>query len=299
MGTDAPSGARRFTHHNAHGGSVGIEMRKGRPYLYQRRRVDGRAECEYLGPLSPAEVSYFRGRADADRAAREVEREEYAAAARRAAAVLDGGAEFDRLADRVFRAVMYLSGFAPHNRGEWRHKRGSTVNTFSATGAETVRPPLVQPPVLRPEDQDVLDRAGRGDWSALPQVRELLKDRAYLDAIGGAGEMALFALIAAAAGNNVAVAVAMQQKHGEYLDALLADSPDPTFAERLAATRAAHNWLAVHILECMLGMHQATSAGAITLERRVTQAERRLHTALRSLAVLRRLRRALPKKVGA
>jgi hypothetical protein len=267
--------------------------------LYQRRRVDGRAECEYLGPLSPAEVSYFRGRADADRAAREVEREERAAAERRAAAVLDGGAEFDQLADRVFRAVMYLSGFAPHNRGEWRHKRGSTVNTLNWSGTGALRPPLVQPPVLRPEDQDVLDRAGRGDWSALPQVRELLKDRAYLDAIGGAGEMALFALIAAAAGNNVAVAVAMQQKHGEYLDALLADSPDPTFAERLAATRAAHNWLAVHILECMLGMHQATSAGAITLERRVTQAERRLHTALRSLAVLRRLRRALPKKVGA
>lgn len=65
-------------------------MRKGRPYLYLRRRVNGRAECEYLGPLSPAEVTYFRGRADADRAVREVEREDRAAEARRAAAVLDG-----------------------------------------------------------------------------------------------------------------------------------------------------------------------------------------------------------------
>jgi hypothetical protein len=63
----------------------------------------------------------------------------------------------------------------------------------------------------------------------------------------------------------------------------------------MAATRAAHNWLAVHILECMAAMRQPASPEAVAIERRVTQAERRLHLALKSLAVLRRLRKPAAK----
>jgi hypothetical protein len=272
---------------------MGVELRKGQPYLYRRKREAGRVRCEYLGPLSPAEVRYFRGRAESERSLREVERADRAAEEQKVDAVAGATAAFDRLADRVFRVAMYLVGYAPHKRGEWRKKRGAAVNAFDELGAGgAIRPPLVKPPAMRPEDQEVLDRAGRGDWSALPAVQEMLKNRSYLDAIGETGELALMSLIASAAGSNVAVALAIREKHREYLDALLADGPQPTFAERLAATRAAHNWLAVHILECTLGMRPPTSAATITLERRVTQAERRLHTALRSLAVLRRLRKA-------
>lgn len=270
-----------------------VELRKGRAYLYSRKRVNGRVRCEYLGPLSPNEVAHFRGRAASERAIREIERREREAEGERIDALLAVGISFDELADRVFRAVMYLSGYTLHNRGEWRRKRRGEVSNLAdiINAATGHRPALVTPPVFRAEDRDILDRAARGDWSALPQVRELLKDQDYRDAIGGAGEMGLTGLVASAAGDNIAVAVAMKEKYDEYVTKLLADGPEPTFAERMAATRAAHNWLAVHILECMAATRQPASSQAVAIERRVTQAERRLHAALKSLAVLRRLRK--------
>ncbi|MBX9625619.1 MAG: hypothetical protein K2X82_17570 [Gemmataceae bacterium] len=85
---------------------------------------------------------------------------------------------------------------------------------------------------------------------------------------------------------------AVDRKVEEVLARLLADGgPDPSFAERLAATRAAHARLAAHVLETRAALLPAGSAAAAALDKRVSQADRRLHAALKSLAALRRLRR--------
>jgi hypothetical protein len=273
---------------------MGVETRKGRPYLYRRRRVGGRLRAEYLGPVSADLAEYYRWKAIDAAASRAAEREGLAAAARDADAVLAATAEFDQLADRVFRVVMYLTGHRLHNRGEWRRKFGDrTMPDMSALFAPPgPKPPIVTPWIPNKEKQRVLDQAASGDVKALPAVRELLKDPSITDQIGSVAGLAKYALIATAAGEHLAVAEAIDRKYQEYIDRLLADGgPDPSYAEQMAATRAAHNWLAVHTLECMAATHPAAGPKAAAIDRRVSVAERRLHAALKSLALLRRLRK--------
>src|SRR5689334_1633052 len=104
---------------------MGVEQRKGRLYLYDRRRVGGRLRAEYVGPLDPGAADLFHHRAAMERDRRETQRQTLRIAVERADAVLAAGAEFDRLADRVFRAVMHLTGHHLHHRGEWRRKHGN------------------------------------------------------------------------------------------------------------------------------------------------------------------------------
>ena len=78
----------------------------------------------------------------------------------------------------------------------------------------------------------------------------------------------------------------------EQLRELLAGDEEPVpLPVRMAATRAAHGWLRVHILETLSCRYKVGSASALAVERQLTLAERRLAAALKSLAVLRRLNR--------
>jgi hypothetical protein len=290
-------------------GRVGVEYRNGRPYWYQRTRVNGRYRAEYVCPLTTSGVAMVR-RNDADKAARrDAARLAVALAVAQADAMLDAGAAFDRLADRVFRVVMFLTGHRLHRRSEWRRQRGgrpvkeiqqmkqtlSRITSLLASNKPTgPEPALIRPASTDPHENAVLERAAAGDHTALPAVRKLLQNPRYVASFGAVAGMAEVALIRQAAGDNLAVAEAMKLKLEEYTDGLLADGgPHPTYAERLAGTRAAHTWLTVHILECLAARQPAGSGPAVAIDKRVTQAERRLHAALKSLAVLRRLHRPL------
>ena len=107
----------------------------------------------------------------------------------------------------------------------------------------------------------------------------------------GVAEMAAASLLYMASQDDDAVSKGMA-KYWDTIDKLLADGPAPTFAERMAATRCAHNWLAVNILESQAAL-QTVGAGTnvLMLDKRLTLAENRLHASLKSLAVLRRLRK--------
>jgi hypothetical protein len=274
---------------------MGVELRKGRPYLYERRRVGGRLRAEYYGPLDPGAADLLLRRAAMERDRRETQRQTLRIVVEKADAVLAAAAEFDRLADRVFRAVMHLTGHRLHHRGEWRRKHGErTMPDMSHffTPPPGPKRPIVTPWTPNKEKQKVLDRAAAGDEMVIPAVRELLSDPRMVEQIGAVAGLAKTALIAKAAGEHIAVADAIDRMQLEYLGQLLADGgPDPSFAERMAVTRAAHNWLVVHTLECMAATHPVASPAAIAIDKRVSQAERRLHAALKSLALLRRLRR--------
>ena len=106
----------------------------------------------------------------------------------------------------------------------------------------------------------------------------------------GVAEMAAASLLLMASQDNDAVSKGMTQ-YWDSIDKLLADGPTPTFAERMAATRCAHNWLAVNILESKAALQNPAGLNAMMLDKRVTLAEKRLHASLKSLAVLRRLRK--------
>jgi hypothetical protein len=228
-------------------------------------------------------------------------------AGERAAAVFATGTEFDRLAGGVFKATMAAAGFRLHKRHEWRRARGVTpVLTFPdllqyaptalATALPPAPPPAARPGLIRPsspepEVQAILDRAARGDAAVLPAVRGLIRDRRFLDALGDVADVARERLVKLVAGDDVAVAEATRQKLAEVTTGLVADAgPRPTFAEGLAAGRAAHAWLTVHVIEAMAAKYPAGSPEAVAVEKHLGQAERRYQAALKALAVLRRLR---------
>ena len=152
-------------------------------------------------------------------------------------------------------------------------------------------PALVSLAYPDPETQRLLDRAATGDSSVLPAVKQLLADPRLLSGFGSVSGWAWKALIRVAAGDNLAVTEAVKAKHAEHTQKLLADGgPNPTFAEQMAVTRIAHNWLVVHILETKSAGWDAGSAQAAAIDKQLCRAERRLHASLKSLAVLRRLR---------
>ncbi len=273
---------------------MGIEWRNGRPYLYERKRVNGRLRGTYVCALKWGTEGLLRTQMAQDRIRREEARFAVEEVAEWAARVLDAGAAFDRLADQVFRAVMFLTGHRLHKRAEWRRARGvkamARANELGG-GPRDVKPGLVCPAADDPEAQRILDRAARGDQSALPAVREFLTDVRRTGNFGSVAGWAQSALVSAAAGDNVLLTEAVKNRVSEHTARLLADGgPNPTLAERMAATRAAHNWLTVHILEVKRENFDADSKKASALDKAICRAERRLHAALKSLAVLRRLR---------
>ncbi|MBN9520688.1 hypothetical protein J0H58_19580 [bacterium] len=272
---------------------VRVEKRKGRLYLYSRGRVDGRQTARYFGAVSEDHAELFRepeGPTVAQVAKREAEE-----ADREAAEVLAAGAEFDRLVDAVFRATMKAAGFTQHARGQWR---APTRGRPMAVRSDEPRPAIFTPRSTVPAHQKILDRAATGDKAVLPDVKKLLADEQYTCGWGQLGSVAEQALIQQVAGDNLMVAEAVRLKVEEYARGLLADAgPDPTYAERLTVKRVVHNWVAVHMLETKTAGYDPDTRIGLVLDRRLSQAERRLHASLKALATLKRLRTPVAPQV--
>lgn len=238
------------------GGEMGIELRKGRYYLYDRRRENGRIRRAYFGAVPPQGVALFRMQAEVDLQKREEARFKAEQLAKWADAVLAAGDGFEHLADGEFRKIMQQAGYKLHKRSEWRRTRGASA----------------------------MDK--------MEAITQIVVDPKS----AGVAEVAAAALMLQASGIDKSLSDGMSTKYWECITKLLADGPEPTFAERMAATRAAHNWLTVHILECKAALQPPAGPNATMIDKRVTLAERRLHASLKSLAVLRRLRKPVVLK---
>ena len=276
---------------------MSIEVRaNGRLYLYTARRTAGRLRKTYHGRLSSEQAEAERAAVEERKAARRAERERVIAADREARGILDANAEFDRLADRLFRAVMAVLGFRLHARTEWRPRKGAALmSPFEALvaryGPQEPRPALTTFRADSAEEQEVLDRAARGDAGVLPTVREWLKDPAKLSWLGSVAQMAEHAIVRQVAGDDVAVAAAVAAKMRDQRERLEAETPNASLPVRLAVTRVVHNWVVVHCLEATAAKHTPGTPAALAAERQLASAERRLATSLKSLTVLRRLGR--------
>jgi len=279
---------------------VAIEARKGRLYWYDRRKSGDRWRKVYLGPVSAEHAALYRNRGAP--AANEPSAGQIATA--EAKGVLAAGAEFDRLSDQVFRAVMHLAGYRCHHRGDWRKQQGfkpmvTLQDILGAFGPKQPLPGLIKPASNNPAHKETLARAAAGDYSVLPAVRELLKDPCWLTTYGSVLNMATAALVTRAAGDDVLMQEAVMQKLSEQRENLLAEDSKPVPRPVcMAATRVSHCWLAVHILEALTARHTAGSAAALGVERQLAIAERRLAVAMKSLVTLRRLNRPVVKQLN-
>ncbi|HEX4610178.1 MAG TPA: hypothetical protein VH092_18445 [Urbifossiella sp.] len=288
--------------HNLLPAGLSVERRKCRLYLYARVRVAGRLRARYVGPIGPLAAAALVVRAG-------VERECLRAAARnardRSAAVLVAGALLDRVADQLTRTAMWLGGFHLHHRGQWRKRREETPPMAGVTDdddldqddAPPVRPARSPRPPHLPVDPgnqtqaELFAQAARGDPEALPGVRKLLENPRNLRFFGDLADHARLALVDRVAGDHLVVAEAVRGRLTEVEAGFLADAgPDPTFAERVAAGRAAHAWVTVHHLEVLLAKERVGTPGRAAVEKDLSRAERRLQAALRGMATLRRLR---------
>src|SRR4051794_8086058 len=116
-------------------------------------------------------------------------------------------------------------------------------------------------PQTREETAAVMRRAMRGDESAPPAVRRVLRDPAAVDSYGGDLAFQLeHSLVERAAGKNLAFREALLRK----LDLLRAElgGPGPSPLERLLVERAVTCWLQLHLDDLRLAQQE----GKMTLD---------------------------------
>jgi hypothetical protein len=136
------------------------------------------------------------------------------------------------------------------------------------------------------------DRAQKGDRTALPALRELLKNPAAVDRLGGdLARQAQLSLISKFGGTNLLLRESVPRK----LDLMRAElsGPSPSPLERLLADRVAGCWLHLHHLEILYAQKDSMSLELATYyQRSIDRAHKRYLSAIKTLAVVRKL--ALP-----
>jgi hypothetical protein len=147
-------------------------------------------------------------------------------------------------------------------------------------------------PATADDLENLIARAKRGDEGTLPRLRDLLRDPALVDALGGdlAGQVER-SLVYPGAGQDLAFREAILRKL-ELLREVLA-GPNPTPVEKLLVERAVTCWLQVQFAELRVAQAKnPTIAQGDYQQRLIDRAHRRYLSALKTLALVRKL--ALP-----
>jgi hypothetical protein len=133
------------------------------------------------------------------------------------------------------------------------------------------------------------DRAQKGDKTALPALRELLKEPAAVDLLGGdLAKQAQQTLINKFSGKNLLFRESLTRKL-ELLQAELAGS-NPTPLERLLVERVVACWLYLHHLETIFASKESMSLELGSYyQRSISSAQKRYLAAIKTLAVVRKL----------
>ena len=139
---------------------------------------------------------------------------------------------------------------------------------------------------------DLVHRAQRGDESALAPLREVLKDLAYVNMLGGdLAQQTQLTLIDKFSGTNLLYKESLRRK----LELLRTDlaGPAPSALERLLGDRIVACWLHLHHLEAVYANKESVSLELGSFyERSISAAQKRYLSAIRALAQIRKL--ALP-----
>lgn len=140
------------------------------------------------------------------------------------------------------------------------------------------------------ELQRLLARAKKGDKSTIPALRKLLMEPKWVDNFGGdlARETERY-LVTTAAGENLPFKEALSRRLELMREELAGDNPTPL--EKLLVERVALCWLTLHDVE----MRWAQSRNNLTInqanhwQRRIDHSNKRYLTAIRTLALIRKL----------
>lgn len=142
---------------------------------------------------------------------------------------------------------------------------------------------------------DVICRAGKGDLSALDELRRAYDEHPDLAAqIGDLVEHAMVALLDLIAGNNLTAKEAIRRNADEVKQRLAATAASPL--ERLLVDRVVICWLAVHQAELDVAA-KCNGSGPTTqgdAQRRLDGASRRYLASIKALAVVQKLLKPTP-----
>lgn len=273
---------------------MGWSTINSRRYYRRSRRVGGRVVTEYVGGGAVGKAVATCDAAVRLRQAREMARVTELLDAVRAAASVD-----QALAG-LFAAVARGCGFHRHHR-QWRRNRGHDMSAcppdpLAALGTlgspSSRRPPLrpILPSAVAPGDRAVFQAACRGDLKALEDVQKYLDDPSWVNRWGNPMHAAHDRLICQVGGDDPVVVVTVATAMRGLADDLGWSTGGLT--ERFAIIRVLHNWLAVAALEARASELSPEGRTRFQVERCLTQADRRLQAALRTLAVIKRVKAA-------
>lgn len=268
----------------------------GHRYYRRSRRVAGAVVTEHVGRGRVAELT-----ADLDARERQLRRLDRAAARLDRDAFLLGVADclaVDAVLGDLAALVATRCGAYRHRR-QWRRKRGADIVGALKTMAGDVRrivaeleKPRANPPLMAPEfdgvpddDRATLRAAAAGDAAALERARPYLTDPRYTRRWGSPMYAARCWLVSQACGDDRVVARATHNRADQMADEL--GYREANVLERLAITRVVHNWLMVGAVEARACGRTPLSKERAQIERCLTQAERRLTQAVKTLAFLR------------
>jgi hypothetical protein len=169
---------------------------------------------------------------------------------------------------------------------------------MSEVATQAPAPPAVskqKAPAPGPETAALIKRASAGDKSCLPAIRALLADadrgEGYREAYGSPASWCRQTIIKKAAGEDLVIQEAIDQKLDEIQSEL--EGPSPTPIERLLAERACLCWFTVHSYEMAYANASGWNISQADLQhRKIDKAHARFLSALRTLAQVRKL--ALP-----
>jgi hypothetical protein len=133
------------------------------------------------------------------------------------------------------------------------------------------------------------DRAQKGNETAIPALRELLKQPALVDGLGGdLATQAQLTLINKFSGRNLLFKESLTRKLDLLRDELA--GPNPTPLERLLVERIVACWLHLHHLEITYAQKESMSLELGSYYQRcISSAQKRYLAAIKTLAVVRKL----------
>jgi hypothetical protein len=139
------------------------------------------------------------------------------------------------------------------------------------------------------EVQQLIERAQQGDAKTLPALREVLKNPAAVDRMGGdLARQAQLTLIHQFSGQNLLFKESLTRKLDLLRAELAGTSPSPL--ERLLVERVVACWLHLHHLEMTYAGKESMSLelGAY-YQRSISAAQKRYLAAIKTLALVRKL----------
>ena len=267
---------------------------KGHRYYRRSKRVGSRVITEHIGggefgnamaAIDDSERMDRRIDADLKRADREV-------FALHVADVFG----IERFLGDLFAVFANQCGFYQHRR-QWRRTRRadpmsidrlrSQIGKLKAELEKAGRAPLMAPDFsgIPETDRATLQAAAKGDKAALAKAQPYLTDPKYVRVWGDPMYAARCWLVGQVAGDDIVVARTTHERVRLMREELGFEKANTL--ERIAITRIVHNWLAVAALDAKACQFAAGSRERANVERSLSQAERRLMQAVKTLAFLR------------